>query len=315
MRPISNKEFVFVVGAPRSGTTWLHHMIAEHPGTAALPHELTVFTYLHLLDHRFQQEKLNLDQGHWRQGAPLLFTEEEFYLGLRNLAEQAYARVLERKPKSTHILDKHPAYALRLPLIDRLFPRCRIIHIIRDGREVAVSMMSAKKRVGFGEGEIRGAAHDWATHVRSAKAYGILLGKDRYLELRYEDLVKDPETHLKEIFQFTGLDITNEAIASIASENMLSKKQVSRGDKSINELRNIPNAIWQNKLDLAERWTMDQMVGDLLEELGYGEPGWWAVKKGDQWRMRIYPLKQKLRNSLHSILHTWRTPLVKRVGY
>lgn len=313
MGTISDKEFIFIVGAPRSGTTWLNQMVQAHPATVGLREELTVFTYLHLLEKRFQEEKLRIDQGHWRQGAPLLFTEDEFYAGLRKLAEVTYARVLERNPEATHIMDKHPGYALHLPLIDRLFPRARILHIIRDGREVAVSMISAKERRGFGEGEIHGAAREWATNVRRARAYGSVLGKERYLEVRYEDLVKDPATHLKKIFHFTSLPISDESIAHIASENALSKKQVSSGDKSLNELRMVPNAIWQNKLSLQQRWTMDQMVGDLLEELCYGKSGWWAVEKGDQVRMRLYPFKQKLLSTIRTTLHTWRTPLVKRL--
>ncbi|MBK6409422.1 MAG: sulfotransferase [Flavobacteriales bacterium] len=68
MTTISDKQFLFVVGAPRSGTTWLHHMLAEHPDVASMEPELTVFSYLHLWEQRFQREKTRQEQGLWRQG-------------------------------------------------------------------------------------------------------------------------------------------------------------------------------------------------------------------------------------------------------
>lgn len=313
MSPISDKQFIFVVGAPRSGTTWLHHMLAEHPDAIGLNEELTVFTYLHHLDHRFQSEKFHLDQGHWRQGAPLIYTEEEFYLKLRTIALDAYERVLRRKPEATHVLDKHPAYALRLPLVNRLFPNCRVIHIIRDGREVAVSMMSAKRRIGFGEGEIRGATRDWVQHIRGARASANELGKERYMEVRYEDLMKQPERILKEIYQFAGLSFPDHEVARIARENNIKTKQVSGGDTSLNSLRATPGAIWKTKLSLEERWAMERMAGDLLQELGYSQSDWWAVKKSDKIRMALFPVLRKVGNTLGSAKHTWRTPLFEKL--
>ncbi|MBK7248361.1 MAG: sulfotransferase [Flavobacteriales bacterium] len=313
MTTISDKQFLFVVGAPRSGTTWLHHMLAEHPDVASMEPELTVFSYLHLWEQRFQREKTRQEQGLWRQGAPLLYTEDEFYRGLRAIALDAYERLLKQGPAATHVLDKHPSYALHLPLINRLFPHCRVLHIIRDGREVAVSMMSAKKRIGFGFGEIRGASRNWATHVRAGMAGGDLLGPERYLEVRYEDLVARPGPVLQQVFRFAGLQLKDEDISRIARENALSKMQVSGGDTSLNALRKIPGAIWRTKLNLEERWTMDRMVGDLLQELGHARPGWWAFHPGHKARMALYPAMRRVLNTAGSVLTTWRTPVVKRL--
>ncbi len=310
MNNIGDKEFLFVVGAPRSGTTWLHHMLSEHPSIVGMDNELTVFSYLHLWEARFKREKSHSDQGHWKQGAPLLYSEEEFDQGLRIIAHDAYGRLFASHPEATHIIDKHPAYALRLPLICRLFPRCKVLHIIRDGREVAVSMISAKKRIGFGSGEIKGASRDWAQHVRAASASGVALGPGRYMEVRYEDLMARPGPLLKMIFEFAGLPLAANEIDRIARENSINNKQVSSGNAEVNTLRGIPDAIWKTKLSLEERWTMDRMVGDLLRSLGYAEPGWWAVRTGDKAKMALYPSWKKLMNVAGSAKHAWSTPVV-----
>lgn len=314
MRGILDKEFLFVVGAPRSGTTWLHRMLSQHPDVAAMPHELTLFSsYLAPLAERFAQESRHRDLGDWEQGLPLLFSQQEFDHALARIAEETYARLLDRHPTASHILDKHPAYALHMPLIDKLLPKSRFLHIVRDGREVAVSMMSAKKRIGFGAAEIAGAAKAWATHVRAAQDMGRELGPDRYLEVTYEDLMERTHEVLSEIFRFAGLPLSGTAIADIAAEHAISKKQVSRGDASLNALRKTPGAIWRTKLSLVQRWTMDRMVGDLLLKLGYARPGWWMVHPGDGMRITVRQLVLRLRLTLRSGLHIWCTPLVKRV--
>lgn len=307
------QQFLFIVGAPRSGTTWLHRMLAAHPQVAALETELTVFAYLNLWHNRYQQEKFHIDQGHWKQGAPLLYPEDEFYQGLRSMALDAYGRVLAKHPSATHILDKYPNYALHIPLIHQLFPHCKVIHIIRDGREVAVSMMSAKKRIGFGAGEIRGAARHWATNLRTARNEGQRLGNGHYMEIRYEDLMADPAGLLGKVLDFSGLPLPQAEVERIAQAHAITNKQVSRGDPSLNELRKKPGGIWQTRLNLEQRWTMDRMVGDLLHELGYGEPGWWALNGSERFRMRFHPMKQRILRSLGNLKHIWLTPVENRM--
>ncbi len=307
------KAFVFVVGAPRSGTTWLHRLLAAHPTVAAMEAELTVFTYLSLLNKRYTEEKFHLDQGHWRQGAPLLYSEQEFRDGLRTLALNAYERLLGTKPDATHILDKHPDYALHLPLIAQLFPTCKIIHIIRDGREVVVSMMSAKRRIGFGEGKVQGATRHWVRNILAAREAGHKLGPERYMEVRYEELRAHTAKGLQEIFRFAELPADEALSSQIAAANDIEVRQVSRGDKELNQLRNQRGAIWQNKLNLEERWTMDRMAGHLLRSMGYGQGGWWCVKPGDSLRMALLNAGKRCRNTAGSAWHSLVKPMAERL--
>lgn len=311
---VRSKQFLFVVGAPRSGTTWLHRMLAGHPDVAALEVELSLIKYLGDWEVRFRRENQLLDEGRSKHGLSLHFSVDEFQLGLRQLAELGYAKAFKHGVPESHILDKHPGYAYYLPTIDRLLPQSRVIHIIRDGREVAVSMMSAKRRLGFGAGEIKGATRDWARCLRAARNQGREFGADRYLEVRYEELMDEPEGKLREIFAFIGLSVEDALIARIAEENNIAKKQVSGGDTVLNELRKIPDSIWKSRLSLVERWTMECMAGDLLAELGYSRPGWWALSPSDKLRIFAHQGMQKVRNALGSAWHILHTPLVKRLG-
>lgn len=115
-----------------------------------------------------------------------------------------------------------------LPVISRLFPEARCIHLVRDGRDVAFSPFLAPKapfwrkiyfnddRIaswrGHGMGQRAYRAHGhifnaarWVNSVTLGRAHGVMLG-DRYLEVRYERLVSEPAAELARVAAFLGLD-------------------------------------------------------------------------------------------------------------
>lgn len=269
------RQFVFIVGAPRSGTTWLHRMIAEHPLVASVDPELTWFSrYLPPALGNFEREKHHIDKGDWQQGLPILFTPDEFMQGLRELTGIVYERVLRTRPSATHIVDKHPNYANHMATIARMLPDAKFIHIIRDGRDVGASMVSAAKRQHFGAEEARGAAEDWSRFTSNARKSGKEFGAQRYMEVRYETLLKDDGTLLGSVFDFLGLAVEPAEAAAIVARNAFTKKAVSAADPA---RKADPNLTWRDRLSLRERYRFDRVAGPLLVELGYARTGWWAM--------------------------------------
>jgi Sulfotransferase family len=306
---------LFVVGAPRSGTSWLHQMLAEHPGFAGLgATELTVFSrYLAPWAASFETEMKDNATGKWSQGLPVLFSQQEFEQIMHRFVREVYTKLHERTPGATHLIDKHPNYSNHLPLIDRLLPHSRFIHIVRDGREVAVSMMSARRRVGHSPGEVRGAAREWYRCVTNARAYGAVLGPARYLEVRYEDLMARTALELDRAFAFCGMVPETGATERIAAMYHLSARQVSGGDASLNPLRGRPGAIWQQRLSTRERWIFDHMAGSLLRTLGYAQEGWWVLSPTDRLRMATYGFTARTKRSLQAIRGIWTSPLEEQL--
>lgn len=306
---------IIVIGAPRSGTSWLHQMLAEHPAVAGLgATELTLFSrYLSPWSLNFQRERADLNAGRWTQGLPVLFSDEEFERILLRMTGEVYARTQAHRPGATHVIDKHPNYSNHIPLIDRLVPSSRFIHIIRDGREVAVSMMSAQRRIGHSPGEVRGAAREWHRCITNARKDGAALGPDRYLELRYEDLVRDTAAGLRACFDFCGLPVDDGFVHQLAAANNIAVKQVSGGDATLNTLRRTPGAIWKTKLGLHERLIFHRMAGGLLEQLGYAEANWWAVRPIERVKVLPYGFAQRVKRSLRALHSTWTNPVEERL--
>jgi hypothetical protein len=87
-----------------------------------------------------------------------------------------------------------------LPAINDLFPTAQFVHIIRDGRDVARSVI----KLPWGPNDIIEAATWWNDYVWVARRMGAILGKERYTEVLYENLVRAPEAELQRLCRFLG---------------------------------------------------------------------------------------------------------------
>lgn len=308
------RRFVFIIGAPRSGTTWLSRMLGEHPGIAALPDELTLFSrYLAPAHESFQREKRHIDRGDWRQGLPLLYTEQEFDEGLKAIIRSVYQRVVSRKPEAALILDKHPAYTHHLPLMEHLIPGARYIHVLRDGRDTAISMLSARRRMGFGARTMEDAAKEWALSVQRARAHGRAVGADRYMELRYEQLLGDTSSGLATILRFCGLPEDPRWCESVAEQFRFDRRQVSGGDAALNALREQPGAIWRSRMSIRQRFVFDRVAGAWLVHAGYAAAGWWKGGISDRFLMSLYVLQRRIRIAAMAMRRAWSATPFKAI--
>jgi hypothetical protein len=160
-------------------------------------------------------------------------------------------------------------YMQRLPLLERLFPDARYVHLIRDGRDTAASFLSMPAGI-----VTRTWAHpatagefacQWRTEVASARALGARVG-GRYLETRYEELVTDPERELRRICELAGLGF-DAAMLDYAGKIDVSAKphQQSLAKAPTPGLRD-----WRAELSPADVEAFEEVAGDLLRELGYG---------------------------------------------
>lgn len=201
----------FVVGMARSGTTLLRAMLERHPEVAVPPEshfipriwarrrrygsgghveDIDLFLRDLVADPLFANWDLSPDAVRTRlaqDGPPTVAAAiAELYV--------AYAA----KEGKSRWGDKTPDYVGNLQLLGDLFPAARFVHMIRDGRDVALSILDRS------ELHARAAtpAFFWARAIRQARAASRAVGPDRYLEIRYEDLLDDPEGELGRLCAF-----------------------------------------------------------------------------------------------------------------
>lgn len=292
---LSDKQYLFIIGSPRSGTTWLQIMLGSHPLVCTTV-ELTLYSkYTAPWIKAWKHEAYHIKQGHWHQGLPVLWAEEEFYCFLREFLDRVYERVLATKPQATHILDKHPGYSSYVKDINTLLPDARFIHIIRDGRDVAISMIAARKDIGFGPDGISDAASSWKTEVVAAQQARQF--ENRYFEVRYEDLLTTGVNTMKSIFDFCGLPLSMAEVTAIVEQHSFEKMKASRmsavkGIKTSEaHYRKGVAGSWRKEFGRLDKYLFDQIAGDLLCRLGYAKNGWWAESRLER---MILPLRASI---------------------
>jgi sulfotransferase family protein len=273
-----DKKFIFILGAPRSGTTWLHRIMSEHEQVASTPGvELTFFTnYLPPLVERWQTEQNNLENKGWTKGLPYLWSQNEFNEFINDFFSKVYGKLIEKKENTTHIVDKNPAYSNQVNLIHHCLPDAKFIHIVRDGRDVAVSMISARKRMGFGPDNIFDASRFWKKSIiNSQKAKN--LGKDNYLEIKYEELLKNEFEYLKQIFFFCGLKTDDDFLKTIINKYNYRSNPVSSPNPEAKKIRGQKKVVWKDKLRPIEKYIFYKISGRLLHQLNYSADNerWW----------------------------------------
>jgi hypothetical protein len=275
--------------------------------------ELTLFIYTNRWLFRWNKESEDIREDRWHIGLPMIWTEEEFYGFLHEFLGRAYNKVLANNPEATHILDKHPTNAAFVEEIDSLMPNARFIHVIRDGRDVAASMVAAKEQMGFGTGTVAESAAAWKEHVEWGQKARQFDG--RYLEVSYRDMIKNPVGTLRTVFDFCELAAPDDEVAGIVDKHTFEKVKKTRLSpvKNValpqNFYRKGQIGSWQQEFTPVERYLFDEVAGDLLVELGYAEEGWWADSAMQKYWLPLQTLlssrrrlRQGVKNSAKRIL-------------
>ena len=165
--------------------------------------------------------------------------------------------------------DKTPLYMQHLDLLERLFPDARFVHLIRDGRDAALSFLSVQAGLmteGWGHPrDAAGFACQWATEVASARELGARVGGQRYRELRYEALVADPEGELRTVCAFAGLEYDPAMLDYVGQTDSARKAHQQR----LNEPPRQNVRKWRTEMSESDRHAFEEVAGALLAELGY----------------------------------------------
>jgi hypothetical protein len=278
--PASRKTApVFVLGCGRSGTKLLYHMLLSSGGFAVYHSESNAFN---LLGSRFgdlsrrenRQRLLNV----WFRS--MLFersglTREEIEPRVLNECRNTgdFLRILmeaiARKQGVGRWAESTPLHMLYLPTVKELIPDALIVHIIRDGRDVAVSLNKIKWIRPFFWDRQRSlivAGIFWKWIVGKGRKYGREMGPD-YLEVHYEDLVNKPRETLAHLSGFIEQELDYDRIQGEALGSVQSPNSSFRSDDAQKDLS--PVGRWRKLVSPAELAQLESVLSDLLEQAGY----------------------------------------------
>lgn len=262
---------LFVIGCPRSGTTWIQRMLLALDGVAGgqETHFFIAFAsaFQSYDDARSSERDVGLS---W------YLDRDAFLRELRRLWVLTQGPLVESVEDPRVLLEKTPSHARYAREIDRLLPKARFLHVIRDGRAVAASLMAASRSWGkaWAPSRVGAAIRMWRSHVLAGRGARSVVGEDRYLETRYEDMRAEPVEGLRAIARFVGLDPTDEALEEAVRLHDAENVRSGRGDavwaaEPEGFLRRAETGSWREELGLWERLKIRRYAGGLLAELGY----------------------------------------------
>ncbi len=288
----------FVVGVNRSGTTLLRLMLDAHP-ELAIPAETH---FLPRLIARWRRlEERGVPEPDRRGALVRLITRHprwpDLELGAAELSEHLAALApigLADVARALYVVharsrgkerwgDKTPAYLEHMGTIACTLEEARFVHLIRDGRDVAVSLAE----VSWGTNDAAEAARTWAGQIRAGRLAAAQLDLGRYMEVRYEELVGEPHRVLREIAELIELPWNDSMLRYYegAYERLRPLERDRRGRdgrlavSAAARRAQHATAAGPPRLDRVGRWRTEMApedrqrfeaeAGDLLDELGY----------------------------------------------
>ncbi|HEV8565161.1 MAG TPA: sulfotransferase [Actinomycetota bacterium] len=272
-----DRPFPFIVARGRSGTTLLRAILDAHPDLA-IPGESHFAVSFAMRRHRFERGgAFDVDTfvrdllQHWgfrrweipqdQVRAAFAETPPADVAAAIRLAFAVYAHS-RGKPRYG---DKTPGFVLHVGLLAELFPESRFVHLIRDGRDVALSYLDTD----FGVNTLTDAAIYWDRFVRKGRDAGRALAPGRYLEVRYEDLVADVEQTTRRVCEHIELPFDPSMLTYFERANDLDA--LSHAEHHRNILLPPTSGLrdWRSQMAAADVAVFEALAGNLLTDLGY----------------------------------------------
>jgi len=279
---------LFIVGAPRSGTTWLQRMFLSHPSVAG-GQETNFFTFF---APAITSVELVPTDNERVVGLSPYWAKRDFYEEIKVLWKKTFTPLISENEGHSLLVEKTPDHCFQMESIKKILPNSKFIHIIRDSRSVVASMLAASQDWGrhWAPSCAKDASIKWWRSVTSGRLNGSDLNEYEYLEVHYESLLAHPKIELERIFDFSDLTYNDELITKIVEENCFDKQKNStkaafvatQGDQLIEPKgfhRKGTTDSWKTDLSWIEKLIVWRYTRRLMRECGYTWRGF--VGKGD----------------------------------
>lgn len=296
----TGENLIFIVGCPRSGTTWLQQLLASYPKAKSGP-ESHIFAW-----HIGPQLKVWREELEWAvrakdypSGGPFAYLrEEEFLACLKEYLLTLMKPMIGTLEPGEFFVEKTATHALFIPEIVQFLPDCKIIHILRDARDVVASMLALSKtfeangwqKPGWPPESARSAARMWTSHVSAVRASSRKLSRNQFYELRYRDLKLSPESELLKLSEFLRWEWGRDSIIDVVRRHdpkLAKESGTATGLFTSGEL----GAITGLSLVKTKGFARKAKIGSWKEELSWKQKlGVWIVARktmkefGYQWK-------------------------------
>jgi hypothetical protein len=313
-----NIQPIFVIGNRRSGSTLLRLMLTSHKNIAIPPEG----GFIWVLGWKYDHLRV-INQHHLQR-----FVDDLFMLGntqdwkldreslIHHLGELVpctfpqiidgvYNEYVNRKfPGKVRWGDKTTGYVNYLDQTNRYFPNAQFIHLLRDGRAVVASY----KNVPHLSNNVRDAALDWVWSLKKIIDFGRKIGPEKFIEIKYEDLVREPERELNQLCEFLNEPFDSNMMnfwMMNREEQLEPERHLGWKALTLEKVTTKRVSEWEVELSESEIQIFDAIAGDMNTKLGYGSISESDLPLYDAIEVLIAPIthsaNQKLKKNLRPI--------------
>ena len=272
--PPKDLRLVFLIGMPRSGTTWITWLLTHHPEVVTFRHSGMFFCFEHLQkwwtrDIKFSSGTDLGEDGYEMSSSAEKLEEEELCQLLRRTGSHVFERLTREAPNARALVDQTPEHIALTPFIRKIYPEACFLHVVRDPRAVYSS--------------IRRAADSWAAPgsfprnpVQIARRWRDLVIKARALretdanlfELSYEKIHAEPEAELRRMHEWIGLGTNDELVKKSVEASGIDKLRAKAKAPS-GFFRRGSASGWREELKASEIKAIEHEAGAEMQEWGY----------------------------------------------
>jgi len=301
--PIEIVKPIFIIGAPRSGTTLLYQLLSQHPslgwfskntlkkfltdkffrfltlrrriyGLLSLPYDTSVYTEHFFSTNDYLVEAGQLWEETFKKDWDVIISEENLDILKNTIVETL------KEQKRIRFLSKVPKNSIRISTINKCFSNPQFIHIIRDGRVVVNSMLKKsvdepydyfgiplKRPINPELTKIEKHTLQWIQVIQEIRKASKKLDETQYLELKYEELIHNPKKIMKKITNFCELTPFRfwYTNESLLQKIIMKIYSLTKSNKNVVKINEYRNIPHDNDFEI------EKMSSDLLKELNYIE--------------------------------------------
>ncbi len=269
---------IFVVGCGRSGTTLLAVLLDRHSQIAMTPET----HYLNGFHRRHRDTAAGLDS---HEKLCVALEREPRFIDMNLDPASVLEKFRTYPPDCKHLFramleayrdehdkprvgEKTPDHLEFVPQIIEWFPQAKIICIVRDGRDVANSMM----KVHWTRKDKRLQCMVWRWAAKTCLEY-LDQYQDHFIHVRLEDLLRDPPATMTRLCRFVGVAFEPQQLESQTQTSVVLEHETQWMGKARQELDPDRIAAWTRNTTPQDKWMMNSMMGRYLERFGYPDPG------------------------------------------
>lgn len=300
-------QHLFIVGCPRSGTTWMQLLLAQHPDVVTSQETHLFLSYLRPLMRAWAKEE-ELPADRRRVGLTSVLDRDQFRAACIAFTDAVFEPIIARRPAAKLVVEKSPGHSQVADQILEILPGAAFVHVIRDPRAVVTSLRAAGRSWGsnWAPANVTDGARMWCERVESGLAISRL--SERYCEVRYAELSRDAAGVLARVCAFLGLSVDADFCREAAEACRIDRLRRAGAEASAASpwrLGGEPDGFfrkgrpkgWQDELTRSELRRIEYIVSPLMADLGYEpqtmpggrRPARIALREGLEWRLdRLY---------------------------